>query len=131
MNNWNFTIPKTDLDSSKMMILGNFIAEKATGFYNGNKTTWHVYEVEWIIGEFEKHQNYECDLATKVINHQKYESKSVRSTGLTCFVTVKDIANTNKQTARKLMKEHHEQKGITVAWSESENESGFRKHEVK
>ncbi|BBM67942.1 hypothetical protein VA249_45880 (plasmid) [Vibrio alfacsensis] len=130
MNKWKFTIPKSDFDAPRMLILGNFIAQKASGYYNGNKTTWHVYEVEWIVGEFEKHQNYECDLGAKVINQQGYEYKSIRSCGPICFVTVRKIANTNKRDAKKIMQKLHEQKGCIVAWSENP-QHGIIRHEVQ
>ncbi|MCG9576137.1 hypothetical protein L1D14_07770 [Vibrio tubiashii] len=131
MNKWTFTVPDEDLKAPRLLILGNFIAEKASGYYNGNKTSWHVYEVEWIIGEFEPHQNDECDLGHKVINKQNYDYKSVRSNGKICFVTVRKIADTDKRNATKLMREHHGQKGCVVAWSESGVNSEPTRHEIK
>ncbi|MDK9789834.1 hypothetical protein [Vibrio sp. D431a] len=129
MNTWQFVVPESDLDSSKMLIHGNFIAEKASGYYNGNKTSWHVYEVEWIVGEFERHQNYECDLGAKVINKQGYEFKSVRSNGSVCFVTVRKIDNTNKNQAKKILREEYAKKGRIVSWSENESKTEVIKHE--
>ncbi|MDN3661147.1 hypothetical protein [Vibrio agarivorans] len=130
MQTVNFIVPKADLMGEARLVLGNFIAERATGYYNGNKTSWHVYEVEWIIGEFEAHQNYECDLGTKVIEIHGYENKSVRTSGNKCYVTVRYISETNKREAKKVLQQKHFEKGYTVGWSYNSEHTAVIKHEI-
>ncbi|APX10042.1 hypothetical protein PPW95_25230 (plasmid) [Vibrio parahaemolyticus] len=126
MSSWQFVVPETDLNAPRMLVVGNFIAEKASGYYNGNKTSWHVTEVEWIVGDFERHQNYECNLGSKVIHQQRLEFLSVRSCGSVCFVTVRKFGDMDKRKAKKLIQEEHAKKGCVVYWTENEQKEIVR-----
>lgn len=123
----SFIVPANNLNSDTLMISGNFIARKATGYHNGNRTSWHVYHVEWIIGAFEPHSNAEVDLGHSLATRFDYESTIVTSFDNMCFITVKKLGQMSKHEAKALIKQKYEDLNHTVAWGAS-SDNEFMKH---
>jgi len=126
MKNCGFIVPEQKLESNFILICGNFIAEKHSGHNNGNKTSWHVSHVEWIIGNFESHQYDEVDLGTQVMKSEGYETGFVTTnlrpnSGSTCYIKRENLGKMNKAAAKKYIQEKHKNLGFVVAWSSLDN----------
>ncbi|KJG00108.1 hypothetical protein [Photobacterium angustum] len=107
---WTLSVPTVDIE--RELYLGNFIAIRRSGYYNGNKISWQVARVLWIVGEFPAHANFESDFATRVIEtldiqfpsrNSKYGYGTRSRTGCYSYVELEDYGHMSKIEAKRLL----------------------------
>ena len=105
-----------EMETSNQITLGNYIAFKCSGWYNGGKVSWNVIRVNWITGTFERHSNKECMIGNAIAEQlglldSDDASISVHGGGIGdieyCYVTENDFGHMTKREARKLMASGH------------------------
>ena len=125
-----YEVPYT-LETKDQLTLGNYIAFRCSGYYNGGKVSWNVIRVLWIVGTFERHDNNECALGNAVAKHvgllDSDSAISVHGGGIGdieyCYVTENDFGHMTKREARKLMLSGHaDHDNKTISFNKSLDE---------
>ncbi len=134
---FEFETPTPFLVGEAVLYNGNFIAERASGYYNGNKTSWHVSEVVWFYGIFEginSWDNTSLEWITNVCKQEFEIHPSVRSgkvNGVEAqFVAIKKLAVCNKREAKKLIESLHRDRGYVLMYSKTKDERTL-KHKIQ
>lgn len=113
-----FIVPT--LDDTKTLIQGNYIAIKRTGYYNCNKTSWHVMRVNWIVGDFPVDDNTDLDFTTNLaatLPTCKDSSVTLTTRGNYAYFVAEHMGDMSKAEARALIKKWHTlDGGITVSY---------------
>lgn len=134
---FEFEMPEPFLFGESYLIHGNFIAQRASGYYNGNKTSWHVFEVVWFFGLFNgtnSWDNSSLEWITKICKVEFNLDATVSSctvNGVEAqYVAIQQIGEHNKREAKKLIEANHRERGHVLMYSKSKSGKSL-KHQVQ
>lgn len=137
VDTFEFHMPEPFSVGEGLILHGNFIAERASGYYNGHKVSWHVSEVVWFFGLFEGRNSWD-NLSLEWITNVCKQEYGLHPTVSSCivngveaqFVRIKGLGEYNKHQARKLVEAKHREYGHVLMYSKSTMGSTL-KHQVQ